>query len=373
MNPAELHVGPRGRRLCLEFARHQGGGMREPTELGEALFFAAYDVDPGRGTSRVLFGDGLESSTRPDRSPNDVARLLTDDPLVEPDARALLLALAASVNSARYWQYPDGEDMLAATPELRGPLARVGALIAESSHSGWWATPLEGSAQWEVAFAGTTAAEAARMPAASTLEQWRAAQVSEELSNAERDRPSDPRAGWSGSWWSKPPGGLTRSTRALDGIGPVGLWFVEDAMGWDSATVRQVQVPRDARVYEIDGPEAWADLCRRYPLEVTASRRHDWYLTTARNGRWVIPDWAQVARDFDAVHLTVAGYLTTAGRAIPVDNDRMTVLAGWDPDQTHWLIDVARDESRIRLWLRDDSEGWAVSDADGNEPGANET
>lgn len=43
-----------------------------------------------------------------------------------------------------------------------------------------------------------------------------------------------------------------------------------------------------------------------------------------------------VAADYDAVHLTVAGYVSTAGRALPVDG-ACTMLAGWDPDQTFWL------------------------------------
>ncbi|WP_246142429.1 hypothetical protein [Lacisediminihabitans profunda] len=242
---------------------------------------------------------------------------------------------------ARYWQEPDGEDVLATAPEVRGPLARVSSLLADSPHSAWWSTPLALGTQWVVDFAGIPVAEAVTT---ETLQRWRAAQVEEEVA-AERDRPVDPRAAWSGSWWSRPPTGLTRSTRALDGRGPAGLWLVEDSMGWDQATARQIIVPRGARVFEIDSPHAWADLCRRFPLDVTASRRHDWYRATSRVGRWVIPDWLEVARKFDAVHLTVAGYLSTAGLAVPVADDLMTVLAGWDPDQTFWLAEVAQNEA----------------------------
>ena len=28
----------------------------------------------------------------------------------------------------------------------------------------------------------------------------------------------------------------------------------------------------------------------------------------------------------------------------------MTVLAGWDPDQTFWHTDVAQDESVVQAW-----------------------
>jgi len=42
------------------------------------------------------------------------------------------------------------------------------------------------------------------------------------------------------------------------------------------------------------------------------SRRHDWWRVTGSAGAWMIPDWVAVAADYDAVHLTVGGYLTTA-------------------------------------------------------------
>lgn len=45
---------------------------------------------------------------------------------------------------------------------------------------------------------------------------------------------------------------------------------------------------------------------------MTALKRHDWYRTTGRDGSWVIPDWSQVAHDYDGVHLSIAGYLTAA-------------------------------------------------------------
>lgn len=77
----------------------------------------------------------------------------------------------------------------------------------------------------------------------------------------------------------------------------------------------------------------------------------------------MIPDWARVGEDFDAVHLTVAGYLTTFGLAVPGEDNLMTVLAGWDPDQAFWLTDVTRDESAHQTWGFDDEGGWTPSAA----------
>ena len=358
VDPAVLLAGPRGRRLCLEWARTGALGEGDDHRLSSAIFDAAHDLDPGRGASRVLFGvstddtaHGTDPSSPPTPAAGDVARLLADASLAEPDGRALLQVLTEAVGNARYWQPPDGEDVLAAAPEMRAPLARVAAILAASTHAAWWATPLDQSEQWAVEFAGTAAEGVPERTAAQILEQSRAGRAEEEVL-AERDWPADPCAAFSGPWWSKPPSGLTSTTRSLVGAGPAGLGLVEDAMGWDTATVQRIHLPRNARVYEIDGPDAWAHLCRRYPVGVTASRRQVWYQTTARIGRWAMPDWAGVARDFDAAHLTVAGYLATAGRAIPVDDDLATVLAGWDPDQTYWLTEVAQDRSTAQVWHR---------------------
>jgi len=198
--------------------------------------------------------------------------------------------------------------------------------------------------------------------AARILEQSRIGRAAEEIL-AERDWPADPRAAFSGPWWSKPPTALTRTTRALAGAGPAGLGLVEDALGWDTATARQITLPPNPRVYEIDGPDAWAHLCRRYPVQVTAARRQVWYQTTGRIGRWVMPDWARVGNDVDAVHLTVAGYLATAGRAIAVTDDLSTVLAGWDPDQTYWLSDVVQNLATAQLWRRSENDWTLAADA----------
>ena len=65
------------------------------------------------------------------------------------------------------------------------------------------------------------------------------------------------------------------------------------SLGWERALVTGVEVPAGARVLEIDGPDVWAQLCRRHPLPVTAARRHDWYRATGRGDvTWVQPDWA---------------------------------------------------------------------------------
>ena len=103
-DPALLLAGPRGRRLCLEFVRGLYGDTHEADQLGEAIFFAASDLDPGRGTSRVNARTGDDQYSPPHHSPEEIARLLAVVPLPNPDEHAVLSTLVATVNSARYWQ-----------------------------------------------------------------------------------------------------------------------------------------------------------------------------------------------------------------------------------------------------------------------------
>ncbi|GAB2647912.1 hypothetical protein GCM10027271_01840 [Saccharopolyspora gloriosae] len=355
IEPHVLLAGPRGRRLCFELARVLGQGTPEGIALHRAAFYATYDLDLARGEAGVLFGPGADLP-RPHPTPGEVAELLVDVPLREPGERELAHALAAAVDRARYWQEPDGGDVLIAGPEFHAPLGRIAAQVATSAAAHWWAAGIDPTAQCVVEFSdapGRTRSGAA----AENLVRWR--ENEDEGEARSRARARELGAPVSGSWWSAPVlADLLHTTRRLGELGPAGLRFVEDSMGWERATVRDVAVPSDVAVHEIDGPEAWARLCRRFPLEVTAGRRHDWFRATGRDGRWVIPDWSAVAREFDAVHLTAAGYLATAGLAVPVEDGLASVLAGWDPDATAWLTDTARPDPVGQEWLDDDDGGW---------------
>ena len=111
-------------------------------------------------------------------------------------------------------------------------------------------------------------------------------------------------------------------------------------MGWTRATVWPVRAARPPRVLEISGPDDWGELVRRYPLDADGRSGH-WPRVTGRQAHWLLPDYAAAAADHDAIHLSVAGYLRTAGLAVPVDDGRASVLAGWAPDECWWLTDGA--------------------------------
>ncbi|ORM27805.1 hypothetical protein BFL43_22190 [Williamsia sp. 1135] len=168
------------------------------------------------------------------------------------------------------------------------------------------------------------------------LHEWRTNAVDEEVS-AQRYRPSDPGAHYGGSWRSIPVfTGALQTTTAVSGATNVRLGLVEDWVNCDRLLIGPVSVANGPRVFEITGPAAWAELVSAYPLVTTASRRHEWYQATGEALDWFIPDWSAVAADYDGVQLTMWGYLTTPGMAIPVDAGA-TMLAGWNPDTTFWL------------------------------------
>jgi hypothetical protein len=363
IRPEALPSGWRGRRLLLELAlgsealRADRDGTETP--LAVAAMSASSELDPNPGQSLVsFFGRGVPEPM-PVATPESVASLLDAVHLADVDQDSTLRALADVVVYARYWQEPDGDDVLAATPVVRAALGRVAAHLAGFPAAvGWWSESVVRGDQhavvWDVDAPARTVVGAGGV--AERLASWGDA-VRKGEREAAKQTSSDPTASWSGEWWSIPPSDLTRTTRSLGRLGPAGLWLVEDGMGWERALTRRVEVPAEARVYEIDSADAWAALCREYPLDVSAQKRHNWYRTTGRAGRWVIPDWTAVAVEHDAVHLTAAAYLAAAGTAIPVDGEACSVIAGWNPDETYWFVDAVRPEEDGAVWVLDD-EDW---------------
>jgi hypothetical protein len=330
---SDLLAGPRGRRLCWsllapgdcpEWDRVRAGALAgDLNSLTNELAVCVARTDPG---ATVAQADGL----------------------------TLLAVLAEPVAMAMYWQEPDDEDLALAGPAVRDALLPIAQAVTAAPAAHWWATAVAGDHQQYVEWLGDRDYSPALAGTAGKLAAWRSATAEDERSA--RDRPEDPAAPWSGHWWSTPAlSRLPSTTRSIPGIGAVGLALVEDALGWREARCWPVAVRSGPRVYEISGPATWTDLVGRYPMDVSKSRRHDWWRVTHRAGTWLIPDFAAAAGDFDAVHLSVAGYLATAGRALPV-GDACTLLAGWDPDRTYWLTDVLTLAGPATAWVKPDAE-----------------
>lgn len=343
-----LLVGPRGRRLCLEMV------MELSPELRFAVFGLAHDLDPGKGTSRVLLNATFGRSADPPQKPSmaDLITALASLDVTLAGADVIDRALARAVDTSRPWQEPDGEDALAALPEVRNALVPIARHVITSPSTKWWAQGQQVE-QWAIDW--RPADDPAPLPRAPSkaLSEWSRGTRAEEV-RAEKERPRDPHANWSGTWWSFPQGTIQSVGRI-----PLGLDLIEDSLGWEHATV--IPVRGTGRTYEVRTEDDWVSLCREHPFEVTASRRHDWFRCTGYDGRWVIPDWEKVAEGWDAVHLTALAYLSSANRALHIDTDTSTVIAGWNPDTTIWLTDAAREGDNPRQeWRRsDDQQTWA--------------
>ncbi|MCG2800612.1 MAG: hypothetical protein L6311_00780 [Cellulomonas sp.] len=354
---ADLVAAPRGRRLCYELAVRLPGGA----EVGSAMFDESSrgHIERGGATFVAFYGG---SGERPDqaaqvRTPGLVVALARLDLADVAQTSALLSALARSVDSAMYWQRPDAWDEVLAWPQVRDALLPIAEAILDHPDTSWWSAPVDLRAQVRTRFEHSFATDAARGPAPERLRRWRQSTLAHEREMA-IERARQPGVSISGTWWVTPVhAGMDVTTRDLADRGSAALWLTEDSIGWESADLDPCVVD-ETRVLEIGGPSDWAALVARYPLEVTGSRQPDWYgALDARAGRWVIPDWSAVAADYDGVHVSVLGWLTTSGRAVPVGQDATTTLAGWDPDATWWLADVVRAVGGGRRWVRE-GEVW---------------
>jgi hypothetical protein len=333
----DLLAGPRGRRLC----------------------WSLLDAGDGAGWIRVWTGAQAGDLTGMLGELGDcVAHTDLDATVRQASELALLAAFAEPVGRATYWQQPDGVDVALTDPAVRDVLAPVAGAVTAAPAARWWPDPVAGDRQQYAEWIDEHDFAPRLTGAAVELAAWQDAAAQDEQSA--RDRPDDPAAPWSGYWWSAPLlSRLPSTTRSVAGLGAVRLALVEDSYGWREARCWPVAPRPGARVYEIAGPGQWTDLVGRYPLDVSRSRRHDWWRVTGWAGRWLIPDFAAVAADYDAVHLSAAAYLTTAGRALAVGGAR-TMLAGWDPDQTYWLTDSLTLTGLPVTWSKTDEgqPGW---------------
>lgn len=352
-----LLAGPRGRRFLLEYALEselQRNPVRTEETFGQAVVYASHRLDPDEMTASAVFGWVTSDGQPFEVTVDEVAQRLNALELLEPTPRLLRHAVVAAVDSARYWQDSEGADILTATPEMVSELHRVASHITASSFLTWWCTPVDISGQYAVRWEDTPLKTIPENVQATLFAARHETQSDERRAHQERD--PDPTAAWSGEWWSHP-FTLPSSTRLMGDGSPAGLWFVEDNFGWELADSVKLIVPTGLRVFEIAEAADWVELCERFPIEVTAQKRHDWYRTTGRAGRWVVPDWVHVAEHYDAVHLQLGAYLATAGLALQIDDNTGTasMIAGWNPDETYWLSsDIAYGQQYTR---------WALSDA----------
>jgi hypothetical protein len=338
MDTASALMGsPRGRFFCANIgyacSRHeQASGYSRPRTVGDVIdALANVDIEAIAALSEMDILDGL----------------------------------AYAVDCARYWQPPDDDDIMFVRPEVVELLLPIARAVLASPHTQWWAEPVDLVNQRIVQkYDRTDDPEVTPLHIRQFedgLEQWRAHTLDYEATFVEYLK-ADPDRQIGGEWWSIPAAnGVYDTSRARDVLGAIELMLVEDNPGSSIAHVWPVSVHGTPRVYKITSPADWAYLVDTYPLAVPASRRHVWHETTGEYRDWFIPDWSKVVIDYDAVHLSMIGYLTTPGVTIPLTrNSGATVLAGWNPDTTFWLNNcfITVDDNMTE-WQQDAESLWA--------------
>jgi hypothetical protein len=143
---------------------------------------------------------------------------------------------------------------------------------------------------------------------------------------------------------------VTTSTR-LDRLPAAELLY--DQNRWPSRrtppealTAWAVQIKPDARVAEIHSPADWVDLVQRYP-----SHRTDLCLAPDLEARWpsgahpLTVDWHALSRDYEGVHLSVAGWLTATSQVLSMTTlQGYTFCEGWPTEGTAWFKPVFTGE-----------------------------
>jgi hypothetical protein len=160
-----------------------------------------------------------------------------------------------------------------------------------------------------------------------------------------------------------------------------GLWTVTDPPAethdellrqWEyertPVTRWRLPVRPEARVFEIHRPGDWTSLVEAYPKEAPNRSHAGWELpgpnqhrreiaallavpgqhaVRADAVRQLLPDWVEVAGDYDGVHLSWAGFVTTEGFVQDLGEGTVTMLRYWASERTLWLADVFGDPAPL--------------------------
>jgi hypothetical protein len=151
-----------------------------------------------------------------------------------------------------------------------------------------------------------------------------------------------------------------------------GLWTVSEpppeihadlAGAWELETgpISRWRLPVNpqARIAELHRPQHWASLVTTYPKpaaggegwELPGVNQRPTELTglvslptqrAARTSmrRHLVPDWTRLAADYDGVHLSWAGFITSEGYVNDLGDGDVAMLRYWFSERTHWVTDA---------------------------------
>ena len=130
-------------------------------------------------------------------------------------------------------------------------------------------------------------------------------------------------------------------------------------------------ITAEPRVFEIHRPRDWHRLCTMYPgiakhppaswsmppYDLASNREllrlpHQHAATRAID-TYVSPRWSAVAVDYDAVHLSWVGFITSEGH-VCTHGPNTTMLRFWEREVTMWLKDCFGEPAPIPLEQRSD-------------------
>lgn len=270
--------------------------------------------------------------------------------LTAMDELELLSALAETTCSFGFGQGDEALwGLMALAVEELLPLAR--ALVVSPATVRWW-EPVHRADQRFLAWDGMP------VPTGQEVErQVRDSMADERLENEEGQKKPRPRAHADtrigATWWSAPDfAPSTWTTPPFGAVPTISLRHFIDTFAphhETEATVWSLELSPKARVLEIFRPGDWRELVERYPRDVTGTHDGEWRAWSGVPGPWRLPDWELVMDDYDGVHVTIGGYVSTCGLALPV-GDAFTMLSGWIPDSTLWLRDVSPDKRELGTW-----------------------
>lgn len=219
-------------------------------------------------------------------------------PDVAADLRVAMHVSAVAIDSIDMWacDYPKSVIVALENGPRLMPLARE--ILAQPAARTWFA-PVDRAAQWVI--------------------------LGEEgdVTPSELVTPTSPPTGW--ELYAQKPEGAEYSSTAVNDTCAI-LAAMEHLAGdfYPTYPIRRYHLRASpaARVYEVHGPQAWHQLATRYPA-------------VDEEGR-TVPDWGLVARDWDAVHLSLGGLLIA--QLVRVEGSHgFTELRSWDSEQTTWL------------------------------------
>ena len=219
-------------------------------------------------------------------------------PDVAADLHVAMHVSAVAISSIDMWacDYPKSVIVALENGPRLMPLARE--ILAQPAATSWFA-PVDRAAQWVI--------------------------LNDEgnVTPDELVTPSSPPTGWE-LYAQKPEGAEYSSTSVGDTCAIFAAKEHHAGDFYPTFPMRRFHLRASpaARVYEVDGPQAWHVLATRFPAQDEEGR--------------TVPDWGLVATEWDAVHLTLGGLLT-AQLVRVVAPDGFTELQSWNSEMTAWL------------------------------------